>query len=91
MRRGGSSLFALSNTLQQLEQSSLHPSTVLRHRLLLQTTCYNHLRLLLHLLISSKEKRKQQQARGIKKPERALQPTTEINRKKCLQDQQNIT
>ena len=55
---GQSSLFALliSNTLPQLEQSSLHPSTILHHRLLLQTTCYNHLRLLLHLLISSKEK-----------------------------------
>ena len=32
----------ISNTLPQLEQSSLHPSTVLDHRLLLQTTCYNH-------------------------------------------------
>ena len=41
--------------------SSLHPTTVLRHRILLQTTCYNHLRLL-HL-ISSKGKQKHQQAR----------------------------
>ena len=49
------------NTLPQLEQSSLHPSTVLHYRLLLQTTCYNNLSLLLYLLISSKEKNKQQQ------------------------------
>ena len=30
----------MCNTLPQLEQSSLHPTTVLSHRLLLQTTCY---------------------------------------------------
>ena len=50
---GGDLLYLLcliSNTLPQLEQSSLHPSTVLHHRLLLQTTCYNHLRLFLHLM-----------------------------------------
>ena len=45
----------ISNTLPQLEQSSLHPSTVLHHRHLLQTTCYNHLLLLLHFLSSRKE------------------------------------
>ena len=81
-------LCLISNILPQLEQSSLHPTTVLRHRLLLQTTCYNHLRLLLHLLISSKGKQKQQQARnplrwgggGGEKPEgpSAVQTTTEI-------------
>ena len=66
----------------------MHPTTVLRHRLLLHTTCYNHLRLLLHLLVSSKGKQKQQQARNplsrrVEKPEgpSALQPTTEINKK----------
>ena len=68
-RRGGGGggdllhlLCLISNTLPQLEQSSLHLTTVLRHRLLLQTTCYNHFRLLLHL-ISNKGKQKQQQAR----------------------------
>ena len=55
-------LCLLSKTLPQLEQSSLQPSTVLRHRHL-QTTSYNHLRLH-HLLISRKEKNKQQQARN---------------------------
>ena len=62
---GGNLLYVLrliSNTLPQLEQSSLHPSTVLHHRHL-QTTSYNHL-LLLHHLISRKEKNKQQQARN---------------------------
>ena len=80
-------LCLISNTIPQLEQSSLHPSTVLHHRLLLQTTCYNHLRLLLHLLLPSKGKKKQQQARntplsrGVEKPEgpSALQHTTEIS------------
>ena len=33
----------VSNTLPQLEPSSLQPSTVLHHRHLLETTCYNHL------------------------------------------------
>ena len=84
---GGDPLYLLcliSNTLPQLEQSSLQPSTVLHHRHLLQTTSYNHLLLLHHLLISRKEKTKQQQARnplsrGIEKTEgpSALQPTTE--------------
>ena len=63
---GGDLLYLLClifNTLPQLEQSSLHPTTVLRHRLQLQTTCYTHLRLL-HLHISSKGKQKQQQARS---------------------------
>ena len=58
---GGGLLYLLcliSSTLSQLEQSSLHPSTVLHHRLLLQTTCYNHLRLLQHLPMSSKGKRR---------------------------------
>ena len=50
----------ISNTMPQLEQSSLQPSTDLQHRHL-QTTNYNHL--LLHLLISRKGKLKQQQAR----------------------------
>ena len=62
---GGNLLYLLcliSNTMPQLEQSSLQPSTDLQHRHLLQTTSYNHL-LLLHLLISRKGKRKQQQAR----------------------------
>ena len=49
----------ISNTLPQLEQSSLQPSTVLHHRHLLQTTSYNHL----HHDLSRKEKNKQQQAR----------------------------
>ena len=52
----------ISNTMPQLEQSSLQPSTYLQHRHLLQTTSYNHL-LRLHLLISRKGKPKQQQAR----------------------------
>ena len=66
-RGGGNFLYLLcliSNTLPQLEQSSLQPSTVLHHRHLLQTTSYNHLLLLHHLLISRKEKTKQQQARN---------------------------
>ena len=42
-------LCLISNTLPQLEPSSLHSSTVLHHRHL-QTTCYNHLLLLLLLL-----------------------------------------
>ena len=62
---GGTNLLYLlcliSNTMPQLEQSSLQPSTDLQHRHL-QTTSYNHL-LLLHLLISRKGKPKQQQAR----------------------------
>ena len=61
---GGNLLYLLcliSNTMPQLEQSSLQPSTDLQHRHL-QTTSYNHL-LLLHLLISRKGKLKQQQAR----------------------------
>ena len=64
MCRGGDNLLYLlcliSNTMPQLEQSSLQPSTDLQHRHL-QTTSYNHL--LLHL-ISRKGKRKQQQARN---------------------------
>ena len=36
-------LCLISYTLPQLEPSSLQPSTVLHHRHLLQTTCYNHL------------------------------------------------
>ena len=63
---GGTNLLYLlcliSNTMPQLEQSSLQPSTYLQHRHLLQTTSYNHL-LRLHLLISRKIKHKQQQAR----------------------------
>ena len=89
---GGDLLYLLcliSNTLPQLEQSSLNPSTVLHHRHLLQTTSFNHPLLLHHLLISRKEKTKQQQVRTpppphslsrmVVKPEvpSALQPTTE--------------
>ena len=62
---GGNLLYLLcliSNTMPQLEQSSLQPSTDLHHRHP-QTTSYNHL-LLLHLLISRKGKLKQQQARN---------------------------
>ena len=55
-------LCLISNTMSQLDQSSLQPSTDLQHRHLLQTTSYNHL-LLLHLRISRKGKRKQQQGR----------------------------
>ena len=55
-------LCLISNTMPQLEQSSLQPSTVLHHRHL-QSTSYNHL-LLLHHLISRKGKLKQQQARN---------------------------
>ena len=80
---GGGAIFSIcSNTIPQLEQFSLQPSTDLHHRHLLQTTSYNHL-LLLHLLISRKGKLKQQQARnpprGVEKLEgpSALQPTTE--------------
>ena len=64
---GGTSLLYLlcliSNTMPQLEQSSLQPSTYLQHRHLLQTTSYNHL-LRLHLLISRKRNHKQKQARN---------------------------
>ena len=64
---GGTNLLYLfcliSNTMPQLEQSSLQPPSDLHHRHLLQTTSYNHL-LLLHLLISRKGKPKQQQARN---------------------------
>ena len=71
MCRGGTNLLYLlcliSNTMPQLEQSSLQPSTVLHHRHLLQTTSYNHL-LLLHHLISRKGKPKQQQARNPPQP-----------------------
>ena len=73
MCRGGGDLLYLlcliSNTLPQLEQSSLqeqsslHPSTVLHHRHL-HTTSDNHLLLLQHLLSSRKEKTKQQQTRN---------------------------
>ena len=55
-------LCLISNTVPQLGQSSLQPSTDLQHRHLLQSTSYNHL-LLLHLLISRKGNLKQQQAR----------------------------
>ena len=48
-------LCLISNTLPQLEPSSLQPPSVLHHRHLLQTTCYNHLLLLLLLLISREE------------------------------------
>ena len=64
---GGTNLLYLlcliSNTLPHLEQSSLQPPTVLHHRHLLQSTSYNHL-LLLHHLISRKGKPKQQQDRN---------------------------
>ena len=70
----------ISNTLPQLEQSSLHPTTVPRHRLLLQTT--------LQPSPSSpapphKEKQNQQQGGGgrSQKGLRPFQPTTEI---KCF-------
>ena len=58
-----------SNTMPQLEQSSLQPSSDLHHRHLLQTTSYNHL-LLLHVLISRKGNLKQQQARNPPPPPR---------------------
>ena len=48
-------LCLISNTLPQLEPSSLQPSTLLHHRHLLHTTCYNHLLLLLLLLLNSRE------------------------------------
>ena len=71
MCRGGGNLLYLlcliSNTMPQLEQSFLQPSTDLQHRHLLQTTSYNHL-LLLHLLISRKGKHKQRQARTTPPP-----------------------
>ena len=87
---GGTNLLYLlcpiPNTMPQLEQSSLQPSTYLQHRHLLQTTSYNHL-LLLHLLISRKGKPKQQQARtppppldgGLRSQKglRPFKPTTE--------------
>ena len=67
-------LCLISNTLPQLEQSSLHPSTVLHHRHLLHTICYNHRLLLLHLLISRKEKNKQQQASRGLRSQKGLRP-----------------
>ena len=63
MCRGGNLLYLLcliSNTMPQLEQSSLQPSTDLHHRHL-QTTSYNNLLL---YLISRKGKHHQQQARN---------------------------
>ena len=87
-------LCVISNTMPQLEQYSLQPSTDLQHRHL-QTTSYNHL-LLLHLLISRKGKLKQQQARtppppidGGLKSQKGLRPFNplqriEINNSLCL-------
>ena len=85
---GGNLLYVLcliSNTLSQLEPSSLHPSTVLHHRHLLQTTCYNHLLLLLHLLVSRKENTSSNML-GTRRAFGALQPTTEyeLKQNKCL-------
>ena len=61
MCRGGGDLHYLlcliSNTAT-VGTIFLASTTVLCHRLLLQTTCYNHLRLLLHLHSSRKEKQK---------------------------------
>ena len=54
-------VFLISNTLPHLEPSSLQPSSVLHHRHLLQTTCYNHLLL---LLISRKENRSKNRLRN---------------------------
>ena len=84
---GGGNLFYLlcliSNTMPQLEQSSLQPSTYLQHRHLLQTTSYNHL-LLLHLLVSRKGKPKQQQARnpldGGLRSQKGLRPFNPLQR-----------
>ena len=76
--------------MPQLEQSSLHPSTVLHHRLLLQTTCYRTpaTTISVYSYTSSypgKKKRSSNKlgtplSRGVEKPEgpSALQPTTEI-------------
>ena len=63
---GESSLFALSDLYHTATVGTifLASTTVLPYRLLLQTTCYNHLRVLLHLHSSSKEKQKQQQAKN---------------------------
>ena len=71
----------ISNTLPQLKQSSLQPSTVVHHRHLLQTTCYNHHLLLLLLLISREENRNRNRLRTPGEVEKsegpsALQPTT---------------
>ena len=86
-RGGGGNLHYLLSDLQHTATVGtifLASTPVLRHCLLLQTTCYNHLRLLLHHS-SRKGKQKQQQARnplsrGVEKPEgpSALQPTTEM-------------
>ena len=83
---GGNNLLYLhclvSNTMPQLEQSSLQPSTDLQHRHL-QTTSYNHL-LLLHLFISRKGKLKQQQARnplaGGLRSQKGLRPFNPLQR-----------
>ena len=90
----------ISTILPQLEQSFLHPSTVLHHRHLIQTTCYNHLRLFLHI-ISRKEKTSSNRlgpppppppplSRGVEKLEgpSALQPTAEST---CYNHQQSAT
>ena len=86
-RGGGTNLLYLlcliSNTMPQLEQSFLQPSTYLQHRHLLQTTSYNHL-LRLHLLISRKRKHKQQQARnpldGGLRSQKGLRPFNPLQR-----------
>ena len=98
---GGTNLLYLlcliSNTMPQLEQSSLQPSTDLQHRHLLQTTSYNHL-LLLHLLISRKGKLKQQQAMNPPPPplagglrsQKGLRPFNPLqNRQNQLKTKQN--
>ena len=86
MCRGGGNLLyflcLISNTLPQLEQSSLHPSTVLHHRHLLRTTCYGPPPTD-HLLQSSPTPTSShlQKRSQVEKPEgpSALQPTTESN------------
>ena len=69
-------LFLISNTLPQLGPSSLQPPPVLHHRHLLQTTSYNRLLLLLHL-ICSLENSSRNRLRTVEKSEgpSPLQPT----------------
>ena len=95
---GGNLLYLLcliSNTMPQLEQSSLQPSTYLQHRHLLQTTSYNH-RLRLHLLISRKRKHRQQQARNPPPPldgglrsQKGLRPFNPLQRLGPLRSHKN--
>ena len=77
MCRGEAIFSIFSKTLPQLEPSYLQPPSVLHHRHLLQTTCYNHLLL---LLTSREENRSRNKlrtplSRGLRS-QKGFRPTT---------------